>query len=110
VRPGVVAKKDLFAVMGLFLDQEDIADIAVENLRRWRHWDLTDRVLALSERKFTNEGAAKPMRRVVLRYAIQCPDKRCKAYVAKEREKDPEDVKDQERFLEVEDGRDPKLN
>ncbi len=110
VRPGVVASRDLFAVVALFLDQEDIADIAVEDLRRWRYWDLTDRVLALSERKFTSEGTAQIVRRVVLRYAIQCPDKRCKACVATEREKDPEGVKDQERLLHLEDVPDPKLN
>jgi hypothetical protein len=108
--PGVVAKKDLVAVVGLLFDQDQIADLAVEELRKWRCWDLTERVLALAEKEIASEAAAKLVRRAVLRYAIDCPDKRCKAHVAKERAKDPEGVKDVQDLLNLEDGRDPKLN
>jgi hypothetical protein len=105
-RPGVVTKNDLVAVVGTFLDQDDIADLAVDQLRTWRCWDQTERVLALAEKK----TAPPVVRRAVLRYAIRCPDKRCKAHVAKERAKDPEFVKDTEESLRLEDGRDPTLN
>jgi hypothetical protein len=105
VRPGVIARKDLLGLIDMFLDQDDIADLAVEDLRQWRCWDLTERVLALADMpKFPI------VHRAVLRYSIQCPDKRCKAHVAKQRERNPDKVKDAQELLDLEDGSDRKLN
>jgi hypothetical protein len=107
-RPGVAEKKELLALAGLLLDQEDIADLAVDRLRRWGCWDFTDRVLALSERMFTSKKPGTLVRRAVLRYALRCPDARCKAFVAAQRRRDPGLVRETEELLELEDGGGPK--
>ena len=48
-RPDVVAKKDVVEAIGLLLDQSDIADLAIEDLRKWQHWDMADAILALHD-------------------------------------------------------------
>jgi hypothetical protein len=101
LRPDVVPKKDRLAVVALFLDQDDIADLAVESLRKWRCWDMTERVFALSERKM-QPPSSRFVHRSVLRYAIQCPDPRCKAFVAGERKKNREAVEREEDYLTAE--------
>jgi hypothetical protein len=104
VRPDVIAKQDRLAVVAHFLDQDDIADIAVNDLYEWRCWDLTERVLALSARKIE---AVKPrvVYRSVVRYALQCPDPRCKAFVAEQRKKNRELVEQQEELLNDKEGK-----
>ena len=49
--PGRGRRKDLVAGVCLLLDQNDIADLAIEDLRKWQVWDLADKVLALKESK-----------------------------------------------------------
>jgi hypothetical protein len=52
------------------LSQGDLVDLAAEDLRNWRIWDLTDAVLAQYGRK----GLDAPIqRRAILRYALSCP-------------------------------------
>jgi hypothetical protein len=108
-RPGVIADKDLYGVLGMLLDHHDVADFAIEELRKCRCWDNTDRVLAAPKKK----GVHPMLTRAVLHYALQCPDERCKDYVAKERQKCSKQVEDAEellRLLDLKEGPDPKLN
>jgi hypothetical protein len=83
------------------LSQGDLADMAVEDLRRWQMWDLTSEVLAIYGKK----GFDAPIvRQAILRYALSCPktDTAAAAFVAERRKQDPELVKDAEdalRFL-----------
>ena len=104
-RRDLVPRRELLAVVGPLLDQEDIADLAVERLRKWRCWDLTERVLALSERRFGEASMKKLVDRSLLRYALQCLDPRCKTFLASERKKEPERVRDVEEMLELEEGK-----
>jgi hypothetical protein len=104
MRPDVVEKKDRLAVVALFLDQDDIADVAVNDLYTWHCWDLTERVLALPARKI-DPASSRLVYRSVVRYAIQCPDPRCKAFVAEERKKNPELVKEQEELVDDKEGK-----
>lgn len=98
-RPDVVAQAAL--VQGLFtlLEQDDIADIAIEDLRRWKRWEACDRILDLQSRK---SHQVPYMQRSILRYALSCPAPRAVAFVAECRKRDPEKVKEAEVLLREE--------
>jgi hypothetical protein len=100
-RPDVVANKDVVAATALLLEQGDIADLAVEDLRKWHQWDMADKVLAL---KGTPAFEQAIVRRSVLRYALSCEDKvaSAKAYVDEQRKKDAQAVSDAEELLKLE--------
>ncbi len=55
-RPDLVSKKELTAGMALLLDQSDIADLAVDDLRKRECWDMANRVLALRKTKAYEES------------------------------------------------------
>jgi hypothetical protein len=81
------------------LEQSDMADLAVEDLRRWQTWDLTDSVLKLYGRK----GYDSPlMQRAVVRYALACPRAAAARFTAELRRADPALVKDVEESLGLE--------
>jgi len=92
-RPDILPKADLRKGLDAFLDQADIADLAIEDLRKWQCWDATERVLAL---------AGKPshdvpmIRRQILLFALSCQDRQPRAadYVKQQRQKDPERVEE----------------
>ena len=74
--------------------QGDIADLAVEDLRKWGCWDLADRVLGL---KNTPAFEVPVVRRSVLRYALCCKgSKAAQRHVSEQRKKDPQGVADAE--------------
>jgi len=77
----------------------DLADMAVEDLRRWQWWGLTPQILALATAK-SHEGPI--WRRAVLRYALSCPDSAAAKFVASERQRDPEFVKEMSESLQDE--------
>ena len=52
------------------ITQGDLADLAIEDLRRWQMWDLTPQVLASFGRK---DFSSPIMRRAIVRYALSCP-------------------------------------
>jgi len=86
------------------LVQDDIADLAIEDLRRWQLWNLTDQVLELFDRK-THQ--APLMRRSIVRYALCCPNSAAKAFIDRTRPVMPDLVKDVEESLEYERGAKP---
>ena len=78
----------------------DLADQAVEDLRRWGYWELTADVLA----QFGKATHSAPIvRRSIVRYAITCPTDEARRFVAALRQTDPRlvgDVEDQIRRFE----------
>jgi hypothetical protein len=77
----------------------DMADLAVEDLRRWQVWDLTGDVLACYGKK----GYTAPiMRRAIVRYALCCPKPEAAAFVGERRKTEPDVVKDVEESLQFE--------
>jgi hypothetical protein len=82
-------RRDVVRCQAALLDQGDIADLAIEDLRRWQYWELTAEVLALYGRKSHD---APIMRRAILRYALSCPRPEARRFLdelkksAKERE------------------------
>jgi len=72
------------------LPHADLADQAIEDLRRWGWWDLTADVLA----QFGKPTHAAPfVRRCIVRYAISCPKPEAKAFLDAARKTDPKLVK-----------------
>lgn len=99
-RPDVVTKKDLVEAAALLLDQSDIADLAVEDLRKWERWDMTDKVLGLRK---SPAFEVPIIRRSVLRFALSSKgnDEAAK-YVEEQRKKDAQAVSDAEELLKLE--------
>jgi hypothetical protein len=98
-RPDIVDKNAVVDATALLLDQNDIADLAIEDLRKWKSWELLDRILPF----YTAKTHDLPiMRRAILRYALQCPGPKAAAFVDGIRAKDPELVKDVEELLKLE--------
>lgn len=104
-RPDLVAQKDLKEGMDLLLDQSDIADLAIDDLRKRQCWDMTDRVLGLRAGK---SYEIPIVRRALLRFALGCQDGKAKGsaaardYVDEMRKKDAQMVADAEELLKLE--------
>lgn len=99
-RSDVIDRKQVLNTICLLLDQSDIADLAIEDLRKWKATDVTDRVLALMNRPSHNIPIVK---RSILRYALSFPDQpKAAAFVSAMRQKDPDWVKDVEELLKLE--------
>ena len=82
--------------LGLALGQSDIADIAIEDLRKWKRWDHTKAVVACWDRK----GYQSPIvKQSIIRYALACPMPEARALVERARRQDPELVRDLEQEL-----------
>jgi hypothetical protein len=102
-RPDVIKKKDLVDGVVQLLDQSDIADLAIEDLRKWSRWEVSDKILGLADKKSHDVPI---IRRAILRYALSCPnDKSAAAFVDKWRKQDPDTVKDVEELLKLETGK-----
>src|SRR5205823_354763 len=46
-RPDVLSKEELVQGVSQLLNQSDIADLAIEDLRKWGRWETCDRILEL---------------------------------------------------------------
>jgi hypothetical protein len=86
--------------MGVLLPQHDLADIAVEDLRRWKMWDLTPQVLAL----YGKEGYTAPIvKRAIVRYALCCADRQdARQFVAERTKAEADLVQEVSESLEFE--------
>lgn len=90
------SKAEVLSCCAAMLPDGDIADQAIEDLRRWGYWDLTTEVLA----QFGKPTHAAPIvRRSIMRYALTCPTDQAKQFVATARQTDPKLVRDVEEFL-----------
>jgi hypothetical protein len=71
-------RKSILAAMAAVIAHGDMADMAVEDLRRWQWWDLTKHVLA----QYGKPTHAAPLvKNAILRYALTCPDADAAAFV-----------------------------
>lgn len=93
------SRRDVLRGLAVLLDQGDIADLAIEDLRKWGYWELTRDVLD----KFNKKSHDAPiMRRAIVRYALGCPLPEAKRFVDDVRKKDADLLKDVEESLEFE--------
>jgi hypothetical protein len=99
-RPDVVPHKDLLPGVCELLEQADIADLAIEDLRKWQQWQVAEQVLGLKDKPSHNVPI---IRRAILRFALSCPSSKLAAdYVAELRRKDARMVSDAEELLKLE--------
>jgi hypothetical protein len=88
--------------LGALMKQGELADLAVEDLRRWEIWDLTPEVLRL----YGQKGYDAPlMQRAIIRYALTCkPTNETKAFLTRRRAAEADVVKEVEEGLKLEKG------
>ncbi len=104
-RPDLIDKNESVSraaiVKGLagILDVPDMADFAIEDLRRWKRWEYCDQILGMYGQKSFNTPI---IRKSILRYALQCPTKNAGAFVAEQRKRDAEWVNDTRELLDLE--------
>jgi hypothetical protein len=100
-RPDLVPAKDVVAAVTILLAQKDIADLAIEDLRKWEDWGVADRVLDLW-------GMASHdvpiIRRSIIKYALSCPkdNQRIAAFIAERRKENAALLDDLEELLRME--------
>src|SRR5262249_42783051 len=92
-------RKPILAGMAGVIAHGDMADMAVEDLRRWKWWGLSGHVLA----QFAKSTHAAPLvRNAIVRYALTCPDADAAAFIKKLRGTDPDLIREVEESLEFE--------
>lgn len=99
---GHVPQDELLAMMEQFITQGDIADMAMDDLRRWKQWKFTDRILEQSKRA-THVGGL--VQRAVLRYMLSVPQGKyagASEFVDAVRRVNPEKIKDAQELLDLE--------
>lgn len=91
-----VSKAAITATYKALLQDWEIADLAIEDLRCGQMWNLAENVLKLyGQPKYT----AKGMQRAILRYALACPDAAAKEFLASVRKVDDALVREIEERL-----------
>jgi hypothetical protein len=96
------SRAEVLRCMAVMLRDGQIADLAIEDLREWKMWDLTTEVLGLYGKASHNSPIAQ---RKVVRYALCCPQAEAQKFVAQVRQQDPELVRDLEEGLEFDKGK-----
>jgi hypothetical protein len=99
LRPDVVPRQEVVDGVALLLPQADIADLAIEDLRKWKCWELTPRILALANSK---EHDVPIMKRALVRFALCSPAGMAKEFIDEQRKRDPQRVRDVEDMLKQE--------
>jgi hypothetical protein len=97
------SRANIVQAMNATLQQGELADIAVEDLRRWKLWELTPAILDLYGKK----GFDAPiMKRAIVRYALTCSDRDdAKRFVAEQRKREADLIQEVEESLQFEKGK-----
>jgi len=96
---GDSARKPIAAALVHIVEQGDMADMAIEDLRRWHWWELTRSVLAQYGKP---THSAPLMKRAIVRYALCCPEAEAVAFIKARRAAEPMLVETVEEALEFE--------
>jgi hypothetical protein len=93
------SKEELVKGIAGVMKVTDMADFAIEDLRKWKRWEYCDQILGL----FGAQGYNTPIiRKSILRYAIQCPMPQAVAFVKTQTAKDREWVEETRELLDLE--------
>jgi hypothetical protein len=98
-RTDVIRRADLESAACSLLTQDDIADLGIEDLRKWKCWDNLDRVLEVRK---TDAYKLPIVKRAILRFCLECPGKKAAGYVAERTKADPDAVSEAKELLELE--------
>ncbi len=98
-RSDVISHEEVLSGMKMLVSQSDIADLPIEDLRKWEQWDTADFVIATGKRE--SHQSIPIVRRSILRFAITASPKSKIAteYVADARRIDGDRVKLVEEML-----------
>jgi hypothetical protein len=104
-RPDVIPTSQVLEAMKLLVDNPDIADMPIEDLRKWKVWEFTPLVLSYSNRESHNSTPI--INRAILKFAIAAASldpKNTSAteFVKAARAKDPKRVEFLEELLKEE--------
>ncbi len=88
----------IVACTAVMLKQDIVADLAIEDLRKWRLWNHTDSILPL----YGKPGAAPITKGAVIRYALCCPQPQAAKFIEQVTRQEPDRVKDARELLELE--------
>ena len=104
-RPDIIAHKQVLDVMKELMDQHDIADMPIEDLRKWKVWELTPQILSYAKKESHNTIPIN--NRAILKFAIAAswadPKNAAAAeFVAEARKKDAKRVEFLEELLKDE--------
>jgi hypothetical protein len=91
------SRKEVLRACEIMLDSGQLADFAVEDLRKWQAWDLTPHVLKQYGKK-THDTPI--VRRAIIRYALACPQPEARGFIDSVRRQDPDLVKELQESLE----------
>ena len=85
--------------MRALVAQKELADLPMEDLRKWGRWDQTDYVLGFA--KVDSHAKVPLIKRAILKFALAAPKDvtAAKAYVEQARKDDPERVRYMEQLL-----------
>jgi len=71
-------RKAILAGMSAVIARGDMADMAIEDLRRWQWWDLTKHIV----RQYNQPTHGAPLvKNAILRYGLTCPDADAAAFI-----------------------------
>lgn len=92
-RPDVISHKEVVEGMKILVAQADIADLPIEDLRKWEQFDAADCIFENGEKASHKEIPI--VRRAVLRFAltIEAKSDKAKKFVSAAETADPERVK-----------------
>lgn len=97
-RPDIVGHKDLAEALAPLLQMGDIADLLIEDFRKWQSWGMTDRILALQNYPIYSKALIK---RSIIRYCLSAAkhNEGAQKYIDTLKQNDPKLVKDVEELL-----------
>ena len=96
LKPAVIAEKDLLHTYTSLLDQADMTDLAIDNLRKQQCWKLTERILAYHGKKSHD---LPYIRRSILRYALHCPDPAAVRFIEQQRKINSDEFRNAEEWF-----------
>lgn len=104
-RPDVIPDGQVLAAMSTLMDQADLADLPVEDLRKWKVWGMTPAVLGLAAKESHN--TIPIVNRSILKFALAAAaadpkNEAAAAFVKEARAKDPKKVEFLESLLKDE--------
>jgi hypothetical protein len=91
------SREQVLKCMASMLQQEDLMDIAVDQLRNWKLWNHTDTIIAFYQRP----NNAPVTKRAILRYALTCPLPQAKKLIDDVRRTDPDLVNEIQESLQL---------
>ena len=104
-RPDVIPHKQILEGLKLLVDQPDIADMPIEDLRKWKVWEMTPTILGYAKKESHNTIPIN--NRAILKFAIAASwadpkNKDAAEFVAAAKKKDPRKFEFLEELLKEE--------